>query len=540
MVRWNGASLTTKFVSSTSLTATIPASDLTTTTTASVTVFNPGPPALVSHPVTFAVNAPPVIQLSPISLTFASTPVGSTTAAQTVTIKYTGTGTLTLTSESINGTNATSFVQSTTTCGTTLAAGASCAVSVEFKPTATGTLTANLAIVDNAAGSPQLVPLTGTGVPAPPAGALQFIPVTPCRIADTRNATGAFGGPELAAAKTRTFNIPQSGCSIPSTAVAYSLNATVVPDKTLGYLTVFPAGVAQPNVSTLNSDGRVKANATITPAGTSGGVSVYTSDSTQFILDIDGYFVPAGSSASGLEFYPLTPCRIADTRNATGALGGPSLAANVGRSFPVQSSSCGIPATAKAYSLNITAVPHVGLAYLTTWPTGQAQPNVSTLNASGGEVTANAAIVPAGTGGAISIFASNDTDVILDVNGYFAPPATGGLSLYTVTPCRVIDTRSSSGAFDGTLAVSVHGSTCAPPTTAKAYVLNATVVPVTGLAYLSLWAAGAAQPLVSTLNANDGAITSNLAIVPNSNGSVDAFSSNSTQLILDISSYFAP
>ena len=372
------------------------------------------------------------------------------------------------------------------------------------------------------------------------ARALQFIPITPCRIADTRNAAGAFGGPELAAAATRTFNVPQSACGIPSTATAYSLNVTVVPIASLGYLSIWPAGEPQPVVSTLNSgDGRVKANATITPAGTNGGVSVYASDATQFILDIDGYFVPAGTSASGLEFFPLTPCRIADTRNATGPLGGPSLAANTARAFPVQSSACGIPSTAKAYSLNITAVPHESLGFLSLWPSGEAQPVVSTLNASTGAVTANAAIVPAGTGGDISILVSDPSDVILDVNGYFAPPAAGGLSLYTVTPCRALDTRNTS-AFDGTLTVPIHTSVCAPPATAQAYVLNATALPVTSLSYLTLWAAGGAQPDVSTLNASDGAITSNMAIVPTTNGSVDAFSTDSTQLLLDLSSYFAP
>jgi len=371
-------------------------------------------------------------------------------------------------------------------------------------------------------------------------GGLQFIPIAPCRIADTRNATGAFGGPELATAATRTFDVPQSACGIPTTAVAYSLNVTVVPIASLGYLSIWPAGEAQPVVSTLNSgDGRVKANATITPAGTNGGVSVYASDATQFILDIDGYFVPAGTSTSGLEFFPLTPCRIADTRNATAPLGGPSLAANTARSFPVQSSSCGIPSNAEAYSLNVTAVPHESLGYLSLWPSSEAQPVVSTLNASTGAVTANAAIVPAGTGGDISVLVSDASDVILDVNGYFAPPAAGGLSLYTVTPCRALDTRNTS-AFDGTLTVPIHTSACAPPATAQAYVLNATALPVTSLSYLTLWAAGGAQPDVSTLNASDGAITSNMAIVPTTNGSVDAFSTDSTQLLLDLSSYFAP
>jgi hypothetical protein len=368
---------------------------------------------------------------------------------------------------------------------------------------------------------------------------LQFIPVTPCRIADTRNATGPFGGPELSAGSTREFDIPQSSCGIPSTAVAYSLNVTVVPNASLNYLTIWPTGETQPYVSTLNSDGRVKANAAITPAGTNGGVSVYVSDATNVILDIDGYFVPAGT-ASALAFYPLAPCRIADTRNAAGPLGGPFISANTSRAFPILSSSCNIPSTAQAYSLNVTAVPHVPLDYLTLWPTGQSQPNVSTLNAPTGTVVANAAIVPSGTSGDVSIFVSDDSDVILDVNGYFAPPATGGLSLYTVTPCRAVDTRSGVGAFNGVFAEDVETSTCAPPSTAQGYVLNATVVPPGPLNYLTLWPDGETQPYVSSLNADDGAITSNMAIVPTTNGKVDAFSSNPTNLILDLSGYFAP
>lgn len=368
---------------------------------------------------------------------------------------------------------------------------------------------------------------------------LQFVAVSPCRVVDTRNAVGTFGGPQLAGGSTRTFNLPQSACGIPITAVAYSLNVTVVPDQPLGYLTIWPAGQAQPLVSTLNSDGRIKANAAIVPAGTNGGVSVYVSDATQLVLDIDGYFVPAGTSSSGLQFFPVTPCRIVDTRNANGPLGGPTLSARTSRNFPVQSSACGIPPTAQAYSLNVTAVPQGPLGYLTAWPTGEAQPVVSTLNSNGGEVVANGAIVPAGSGGDISVYVSDSSDVVLDINGYFAPPVTGGLSLYTVTPCRVIDTRNGAGAFVGELTVNVEGSTCAPPSTAQAYVLNATVVPSGYLGYLTMWPDGETQPLVSTLNAYDGAITSNVAIVPTTNGSIDAYTTQPTDLVLDLSSYFA-
>ncbi len=370
-------------------------------------------------------------------------------------------------------------------------------------------------------------------------GALMFIPLTPCRVADTRDANGSFGGPQLVGGMTRNFVIPNSGCGVPSTAVAYSLNVTVVPNATLTYLTMWPAGEAQPMVSTLNSlDGRIKANAAIVPAGSNGAVSIYVTDATQAILDVNGYFVPAGT-ASSLAFYPVAPCRIVDTRMGIGPLAGPSLSGGTSRSFPILSSACNIPSTAQAYSLNFTTVPKEPLYYLTAWPTGQSQPNVSTLNAPTGAVTANAAILAAGIDGSISVYSSNDTDLILDVNGYFGAPGGGGLSLYTLTPCRVLDTRIGSQPLNGTLVVNVAGSTCGVPATAQAYTLNATVIPTSTLEYMTLWSDGKMQPLVSSLNSWDGAITSNMAIVPTINGSIDAFLSDSTDLILDISSFFA-
>ncbi|HLJ45718.1 MAG TPA: hypothetical protein VKU01_06915, partial [Bryobacteraceae bacterium] len=124
--------------------------------------------------------------------------------------------------------------------------------------------------------------------------------------------------------------------------------------------------------------------------------------------------LPGSPAAQSL--YTVTPCRVADTR------GGSGLASNGSRSFSIPTSPCsGIPNTAQAYSLNVTVVPSGPLGYLTAWPTGQAQPVVSTLNSPAGKVVANAAIVPAGTGGAVTVFVTNPTDLILDINAYFAP-----------------------------------------------------------------------------------------------------------------------
>ena len=70
------------------------------------------------------------------------------------------------------------------------------------------------------------------------------------------------------------------------------------------------------------------------------------------------------------------------------------------------------------------------LGYLEVWPTGSSRNPVSTLNNLTGTIVANAAIVPAGRGGHITVYASSNTHLVADINGYFAAPGQGGLSLY--------------------------------------------------------------------------------------------------------------
>jgi hypothetical protein len=98
------------------------------------------------------------VSLSSTSLTFASQLVGSTSAAQTVTLNNTGNAALSVTSIVASG----DYAQ-TNTCGTSVAAGANCTISVTFTPTATGTRTGAITITDNTSGSPHIVSLTGTG-----------------------------------------------------------------------------------------------------------------------------------------------------------------------------------------------------------------------------------------------------------------------------------------------------------------------------------------------------------------------------------------
>ena len=133
----------------------------------------------------------------------------------------------------------------------------------------------------------------------------------------------------------------------------------------------------------------------------------------------------AQPAAVSLVFVAMTPCRVADTRSGmgfTGAFGPPSLTGGAIRTFPIQSgSACAIPPIAQAYSLNVTALPPGILGFITVFPTGQAFPNASTLNDLLGTIVANAVIVPAGSGGSVDVYASDPTDLIIDINGYYAP-----------------------------------------------------------------------------------------------------------------------
>jgi hypothetical protein len=467
-------------------------------------------------------GGPAITSLSP-----SSAPEGSAS----VTVTITGSGFSSASVAQFNGLSlSTTFVSSTTLTAQILASDL------------TSQVTGQITVANSTGPASNSLPFVVTS-----SSSLQFLTVAPCRIMDTRNANGPLGGPYISGATTRTIPIPSSTCGIPANASAYSLNFTVVPrDGTLSYLTVWPTGQPQPLVSTLNSvDGETIANAAIVPAGTAGGINAYAANDTDLIVDINGYFVPPAGNT--LQFYTLTPCRVLDTRNPTGTFGGPSIAGGTSRSFPITSSACGVPATAAAYAFNVTVVPQVPLAYLTAWPTGQPQPYVSTLNSFDGTTLANMAIVAAGTAGAASFFASDTTDLVVDINGYFAPPVSGGLNFYPLSPCRLVDTRNPDGSLGGpimqadTTRVFPLSQQDSCDLAGQAYSLNITVVPPGVLDFLSTWPTAKAQPAVSTLNAYNGQIVANAAIVPSgTSGSIDVFVTNTTNVVIDTNGYFGP
>jgi hypothetical protein len=128
------------------------------TGTLTVTSNATNSPTNVALSGTGATTGTATLSTSPSSLTFASTAVGSASAAQSVTVSNTGTAAASVSSVAVSG----DYTQ-TNTCGSSIAAGGSCTVSVTFRPSASGTRTGSLTVTSSATSSPNNVALTGTG-----------------------------------------------------------------------------------------------------------------------------------------------------------------------------------------------------------------------------------------------------------------------------------------------------------------------------------------------------------------------------------------
>ncbi len=128
-------------------------------------------------------------------------------------------------------------------------------------------------------------------------------------------------------------------------------------------------------------------------------------------------------------FYPLTPCRIIDTRGPVGPTGGPALAANTVRNFPVVNvAGCGVPSTAKAAAFNITAIQATDAGDLRIFPYQSPVPLASVINFSTADFAlANGAIIPVANIGGLDISVQTDmppgshgtVHLVVDVTGYF-------------------------------------------------------------------------------------------------------------------------
>ena len=141
-----------------------------------------------------------------------------------------------------------------------------------------------------------------------------------------------------------------------------------------------------------------------------------------FLTALTAVFASTALAQNGpFQYYPLTPCRVVDTRGANSTNGGPVFGSNTTRNFQMRG-FCGVPTSAKAVSLNVTVTQATQPSYLTVWPSGLTQPIVSMINFEATDpALANGIIVGLSSNTQdLSVYnSSGNVHVIVDVTGYF-------------------------------------------------------------------------------------------------------------------------
>jgi glucose/arabinose dehydrogenase len=392
------------------------------------------------------------------------------------------------------------------------------------------------------AGTGELHQVIGpAGVPPPTVQGTNFSALQPTRVLDTRNGTGVAPG-KLAAKAGITLKV--TGGTVPDTAKAVVLNLTATLADGPGFVTVWPTGQPQPTTSSLNlsAAGETAANAVVVPIGVGGQVNLFTLAGTHLVADVTGYFSDAGGSPDG-RFHALSgPTRLLDTRSGVGGKTGPF---TPGQSFDLAvAGQAGVSNGAVAVALTVTYTGPTAPGYLTVWPTGQPQPVASTTNPNGpGDIRSNLAMIPVGTLGKVSIFSFAQTDVVVDVVGWFGS-GSGTAGLFTaVGPERVADSRQASSPFGringGSEATLDLSTFVTPGSTGAIYNLTATNTVAGG--YLTAHPAGTPLPLASSVNwsgpnQNRAALTiTSLA----ANNKVGLFAFSAADAVVDLAGFFS-
>lgn len=200
-----------------------------------------------------------------------------------------------------------------------------------------------------------------------------------------------------------------------------------------------------------------------------------------------------------------------------------------------------------AVSLNVTSNGATADGYITVYACGTREV-VSSVNFTAGHTVANAVITPVSPSGAVCFYATTPTDVVVDINGWFAT----GAAFSAVGPKRVFDTRTDSGSTvlrnvaatqipaGGTLEVQLTDLPGYVPAAGVAAVsLNVVVTNPGGSGFITVYACGA-RALVSSVNYVAGQTVANAVIAPvSASGTVCFYSLQATDLIVDINGWLA-
>ncbi len=272
-----------------------------------------------------------------------------------------------------------------------------------------------------------------TGYYAPPsASGLYFHPLPkPIRLLETRTGFSGCQTPgaplQTATTRTQTGVLTCDGVTIPTGALALVGNATTTNSTGSGYLTLWPADAVQPFASSSNFAAGINRNAPFTVGlSLNGEFNIYTARTTDLVIDVMGYYSTEANDANGqgLLFNSLgSPLRLLDTRAAQSACYQPGAPMTGGTVYTqeTQIPCTNLTPTARGLVGNVSALNASANGYLTFWPSNAPQPTVATSNYQTGRVFNRHFTVGLGTDAAFKRFAASNTDVIIDISGFFAP-----------------------------------------------------------------------------------------------------------------------
>jgi LPXTG-site transpeptidase (sortase) family protein len=365
-------------------------------------------------------------------------------------------------------------------------------------------------------------------------GSSRYNPVAPERLIDTRSSTRPGAGAVVHVPVVGRFGVSGS-------AVAVVVNVTATDAANGGYVTVYPGSSERPNVSSLNlpGPGATLANLVTVPIGSDGGINVFTETGTHVIVDLFGWYEPTGWTDKG-RFQPLEPFRAYDSRRGQA----------VGRGGTIRVGLKGVPSSASAAVLNITAVGSPDAGFWTAFAAGTDRPSTSNLNTSAGATVPNQVIVPL-TNGSVDLYSDVGGHVLVDVVGFFTGAGTdfSAVGLFTpIVPTRFLDTRRTDNPLGArvkpyagwTVEVPVAGRAGIPNGGVSAIVTNTTMGGARTAGYVTAYPAGISRPTVSNLNLGyAGQTVANHAVTPISNRGAGFFTDGGGHLIVDVAGYYS-
>jgi hypothetical protein len=242
---------------------------------------------------------------------------------------------------------------------------------------------------------------------------------------------------------------------------------------------------------------------------------------------------------SGL-YTPVQPYRLFDTRNEGTSPLGTGAPLMPGETMSVDlSNQPGSPAAKSAVLLNVTTDQPQAAGYVKAFPCG-AEPYISTVNFDPGQTAANLAMVQLPPDNRVCFTSFVPTHVIVDVSGWFAPAANGGVGYTTIQPERVLDTRQSAALQPlQEYRFSLAGKAGFPPD-ATAALINLTATNTTAPGYVRAYPCGEEQD-VSNVNYAAGQIVANLASVKVAAGGDICFKSwAQADIVVDLAGWYSP